>query len=105
MLHTAEAQHCRLLLQPPVIHHTTDALRSAPANLNVTLGRHRRTSGERSETGGGLHERKKEKKKAVAEAYFVEVMEAERQAHHEDGEGAVVPPSVGGRSCSDRGKK
>lgn len=102
MLHTAEAQHCSLLLQPPVIHHTTDALRSAPANLNVTSGRHRQTSGERSETGGGLHEKKK---KAAAEAYFVEVMEAERQAHHEDGEGAVVPPSVGGRSCSDRGKK
>lgn len=47
----------------------------------------------------------KKKKKPAAQAYFVEVMEAERQAHHEDGEGAVVPPSVGGRGCNERGKK
>lgn len=40
-------------------------------------------------------------KKVAAEAYFVEVMEAERQAHHEDGEGAIVPPSVAGRSCKE----
>lgn len=44
------------------------------------------------------------RKKVAAEAYFVEVMEAERQAHHEDGEGAIVPPSVAGRSCRE-GKK
>lgn len=43
-------------------------------------------------------------KTAAAKAYFVEVMEAKRQAHHEDGEGAVVPPSVAGRSCRREGK-
>lgn len=43
-------------------------------------------------------------KKVVAKAYFVEVMEAKRQAHHEDGESTIVPPSVAGRSCKE-GKK
>lgn len=41
------------------------------------------------------------KKKAAAEAYFVEVMEAKRQAHHDDGKGAVIPPSVAGWSCRE----
>lgn len=39
--------------------------------------------------------------KVAAGAYFVEVMEAKRQAHHEDGEGAVVPPSVASWSCKE----
>lgn len=45
------------------------------------------------------------RRKVAAEAYFVEVMEAERQAHHEDGEGTIVPPSVAGWSCRDGKKK
>lgn len=42
---------------------------------------------------------------AAAAAYLVEVMEAKGQAHHEDGEGAVVPPSVASRCCSEMRKK